>query len=101
MYFIDNDSARDFLIRGSSKSIASFVLLSMFHECESEYPSYPWFNRVPSYSNPADPPSRGDIDTVSKQFNLKYEGPIFLPDEGIDRILRTTSLQELLQEPIS
>jgi hypothetical protein len=92
LYFIDNDSARDALIRGSSKSLASFVLVSMFFSFEARFPSYPWFNRVPSHSNPADPPSRGEVELAVKLFNLKYDGPLFLPDECADQIVATADM---------
>jgi hypothetical protein len=96
LYFIDNDSARDALIRGSSKSIPSFALLSLFYEQEEIHPSFPWFCRVPSSSNPADAPSRGEVQKVVDLFGLKYEGPLIMPDSAVDRLMATTSIVDLL-----
>ena len=61
LVFIDNDPARDSLIRGYSDSTASLALIYQYYDQERQWPSYPWFSRVPSYSNPADAPSRGDV----------------------------------------
>ena len=100
LYFIDNDSARDALIKGSSKSIASFALLTLFFEQEELSYSYPWFCRVPSSSNPADAPSRGDVNSVLKDFETTYEGPLLLPDWAFDRLLEITAVTDLLDHRV-
>ena len=41
----------------------------------------PWFARVPTESNPADLPLRGQAATASKPFKCKYQGVLRLSDE--------------------
>lgn len=57
-YYIDNDSARMALIRGSSNSFISMKLIDFMIRQECATQSWPWFSRVPSHSNPGDGPSR-------------------------------------------
>ena len=66
--WIDNDAARDSLIRGFSPSLASFLIVSQFFAEELKAPNYLWFARVPSHSNIADAPSRGKVAEVVKKF---------------------------------
>jgi hypothetical protein len=73
IYWIDNDAARDSLIRGYSDSAASLSLIYKFYQCERTTPSYLWFARVPSHSNIADAPSRGLAVATAKAFGAKLE----------------------------
>jgi hypothetical protein len=98
LYFIDNDSARDALISGTSKSLASMTILAEFHLVESTKPSYPWYARVPSSSNPADAPSRGDVDSMVKSLSLKYKGPLFCTDDVVQRLLASATFESLLEK---
>ena len=58
LYCIDNDSARDALIKADSQSRHSARLIDEFFKDEASKPSWPWFMRVASASNPGDGPSR-------------------------------------------
>ena len=87
VYFIDNDSARECLIRGYSFSIASFSLVSLFFLVESQAPSFNWFARVPSYSNPADLPSRGKSSQACVDYNAKYNGSMTLDSRDLKFLL--------------
>ena len=57
LYFIDNEGAREVLIKGSSKSRTLLLLGSIFFEMENKDQSLTWLERVPSASNIADAPS--------------------------------------------
>ena len=57
-YFIDNDSARDALIRTASASMYSRDILRSCAEADAVTPQFPWYARVPTASNLADDPSR-------------------------------------------
>jgi hypothetical protein len=72
LYFIDNDPARDSLIRGWSQSDASLSVIFEFYKHERASPSYIWFARVPSFSNIADEPSRVMVVQVAKLFHAQY-----------------------------
>ena len=59
MCFIDNESARSGLIKGSSRNKDSAELIEEFVNRDLEENAFFWFARVPSASNIADDPSRG------------------------------------------
>ena len=60
IFYIDNESARMALIRAHSSSRVSRMLIAAFFKAEEGCACYPWFARVPSHSNVADRPSRGE-----------------------------------------
>jgi hypothetical protein len=66
LYCIDNDSARDALIKADSPSRHSARLIDVFFKTEAAKPSWPWFMRVASASNPADGPSRLCFDLMNE-----------------------------------
>ena len=59
---IGNESARIALVKGTSASPASAILLDAFWQLEAELVAASWFARVPSDSNVADPASRLDFN---------------------------------------
>ena len=64
LFFIDNESARENLIRGRSNSWASRELLLACRVQDARAQSLDWYARVPSRANIADDPSRlkfGDL----------------------------------------
>ena len=59
MCFVDNESARSGLIKGSSRNEDSAKIIEEFVGIDlTEHATF-WFARVPSASNLADDPSRG------------------------------------------
>ena len=68
VHFIDNDSAKFVLIKGTSPCLESAWLTQSFWTNESEADSRSWIARVPSRSNIADGPSRGDRAEVQAAF---------------------------------
>ena len=59
--FIDNDSAREALIRGYSPALRSAELIAVVWSAFASAQASPWFDRVPGPSNLADGPSRPDF----------------------------------------
>ena len=59
--FTDNEAAKACLVKGSSAHEVANKLLFFQALKEAECDRIPWFSRVPSASNVADAPSRGDI----------------------------------------
>jgi hypothetical protein len=49
--------------------VHSDKLVWIFHDVDCTAQSDVWLARVPSHSNPADAPSRGDFDTNVRLFN--------------------------------
>ena len=62
IHFLDNDSARFALIKGSSGSPWSAAILDEFWLTDAALAISSWFDRVCSASNPADPASRLEFD---------------------------------------
>ena len=79
IFFIDNDAARESLIRAFSPSLVSMSLIMVFYKQITTLESLIWFARVPSASNPADLPSRRDTHEACARFNAQYSGKLLLP----------------------
>jgi len=75
--FVDNDSAKEALVRGYSPSVASFNLLITNAEVDVETRCLAWYTRVPSKSNPADDPSRMEFHRRRKFFGAKLVKSVF------------------------
>ena len=57
-WFVDNEAARFSAIKGISATLTMRILVREFFRLEATTPTFPWIERVPSSSNPADGPSR-------------------------------------------
>ena len=64
MFYIDSNSARQALIRGSSPCWSSQLLLLVNSAIGAQSRMSAWFSRVPGYCNPADEPSRLRFDSL-------------------------------------
>ena len=81
LLFLDNEACRFALIKGRS---ASDPMFRMAHSCacmEASMPAFTWIERVASYSNPADLPSREQWEEACYKWNLQFVGDIVLPSE--------------------
>ena len=58
--YVDNEAARFALIRGGSPTQDSAWIAAGFWRADSDLRCHSWFERVPSPSNLADGPSRGN-----------------------------------------
>ena len=56
--WIDNDAARFAILKGTSDSFSLRAMCRVNQQIELESPSSIWYERVSSYSNPSDGPSR-------------------------------------------
>ena len=67
LMFVDNDAAKECLIKGTTRSIASAKLVTDFWALAAEHELYLWVERVASAANPTDAPSRRSCpELVSK-----------------------------------
>ena len=64
--FIDNAAAEGALVRGASASEPSAQIVGRFWETATRFTLDVWIARVPSKSNPADGPSRGDWEWTDR-----------------------------------
>ena len=63
--WIDNEAARFVAIKGSSSSYSLQAMSRVLQQIELEMPSSIWMERVSSYSNPSDMPSRNLVDEAA------------------------------------
>jgi hypothetical protein len=66
--FVDSDPAKFSLIRGTSNSLACADIVKRIHMLISDWRIHVWVTRVPTKSNPADDPSRGDPQATVNNF---------------------------------
>ncbi|CAE6946874.1 SLC24A2 [Symbiodinium sp. CCMP2592] len=71
VYFIDNDGVLLSYIKGTSSSKPMRDILLMWESLEMHAHTWAWWARVPSASNPADAPSRGELDELVKSGALR------------------------------
>lgn len=64
--FVDNEGSKFSLISGSSENKTVAEIVEKFTAFEIEQHCYLWVSRVPSYSNIADAPSRGDLTFLER-----------------------------------
>ena len=77
VFYIDNESSRMAYIRGDGETLRSKSMIESFVDLEARLQLRIWFGRVPSYSNPADSPSRLCNDEVlslgATETNIDWE----------------------------
>ena len=69
IFFVDNEGAREVLIKGSSRSRTLLSISALFFELEDRDHAITWLERVPSDSNVADAPSRGLVSETARLIN--------------------------------
>ena len=65
LLFVDNNAIRDAVAKGTSKSLSMLVMLSELHRIWSQIQCLCWVSRVPTLSNVADVPSRGQAEQAA------------------------------------
>eukprot|EP00435_Cladocopium_sp_Y103_P072300 s179_g39.t2 len=85
VFYVDNDAAKSAFIQGTSPTNAGRTLLDQFTALEANLRLYPWFGRVPSASNPADPPSRMffDLPFLKSGLRIRINFPAHLEGMGL------------------
>ena len=77
IFFIDNESARLALVKAYSPVLASLRLIMECLEWDQKSDCFPWYARVPTYSNLADGPSRLTYTAELKSLGAKIVSPLF------------------------
>ena len=83
LVFIDNDPAREALIRGSSISADSASYVRGCRLLCAAGGLAPWYARVASPSNLADLPSRGDFRLLENSGAIKVEPALVVCDPSL------------------
>jgi hypothetical protein len=71
LFFVDSEPAKNSLVRGTSNAETCAKIVREFYQLVDESKVYPWFTRVPSFSNPADAPSRLDLQECVDLFGAE------------------------------
>ena len=66
VYYIDNDSARQALVKGYSPVLASSRIIHEASLADARLGSFSWYARVPTLSNIGDPASRLDMEELER-----------------------------------
>ena len=85
--WIDNEAARFVAIKGSSDSFSLLAMSRTLQQLELEMPPSVWLERVASYSNPSDMPSRKQVKLAAKLFRASETGVLRVPSRLVDAIL--------------
>jgi hypothetical protein len=88
IWFVDNEAARFSAIKGISATTTMRALVREFFSFEAETPSFPWIERVPSTSNPADGPSRKAPEEVMALLGVDACSVLEHPAELISRLIQ-------------
>ena len=88
IWWVDNDAARYCTIKGLSPSPSMRALVREFYAADALRPSFSWIERVPSKSNCADGPSRGDSAEVLKLLGISECTAFQHPDELIAQLAK-------------
>ena len=86
--WIDNEAARACTIKASSPSPTMRALARVIGDLDVSFPSMTWYERVCSFSNPSDLPSRGNIRQALVDYCLKDGGMIHGDDDLVDLVLQ-------------
>jgi hypothetical protein len=85
--WIDNEAARFVAIKGSPDSFSLLPMSRVLQQLELEMPSSVWLERVSSFSNPSDMPSRKQVKQAAKLLGASESGVLRVPDHLVDAIL--------------
>ena len=97
LWFVDNNSVRDILIKGPTSSPSLFCLLAECFRLSGALQLLWWVSRVPSKSNIADYPSRQDPHTAATMIDGRVLPPLVCNSKLIDACLSVTSYVDYMQ----
>ena len=66
-FYVDNEAAKAACVRAWGSTRLGNSLVKHICVCEVLHKISPWYSRVPSFSNPADAPSRGDTEWLAER----------------------------------
>lgn len=88
IWWVDNEAARFSLIKGQSGSELMNQLVREFFHVDGEFPSFSWIERIPSFSNPADAPSRFEPEASRDLFGAAEICDFIQPKELLSRLVQ-------------
>ena len=86
--WIDNEAARYAVSKGTATAPSLMAMARILQSSETQWPTLMWVERVASYSNPSDGPSRHKVkETAVELGGLPVMEPMSLPDEVVDQLI--------------
>eukprot|EP00435_Cladocopium_sp_Y103_P033666 s1851_g8.t1 len=79
--WIDNEAARICAIKANSPSGTMRSLSRLLADIEALWPGFHWIERVCSYSNPGDLPSRGKLAEAVRRYGIQSIGTLDVSDD--------------------
>ena len=89
LWFVDNDAARYALIKGLSPSQTMRSLVREFYSLDLQFPTFSWVERVPSFSNVADGPSRDDVTEAFEILGVSTCEEFEHPSDLVGKLLQS------------
>ena len=86
--WIDNEAARVSVIKANSGSSTMRALSRVMADIDLMWPTFSWTERVCSYSNPADLPSRDRLQEALVKYQLQDGGTIEPSDELVNFVMQ-------------
>ena len=93
IWWVDNEAARFAIIKGQSGSDVMNHLVRVYFKVDGGFPSYGWVERVPSFSNPADAPSRFEPEAVKGLFDGAEILEFQQPSDLLSNLMQSTAGQ--------
>ena len=90
--FVDNNSARDVAISGAGRNATARALVGFLLKLEMAVCAAPWYSRVPTPSNIADDPSRGEIDKLVQE-GVKQTDPAVELSQIMEVLVETSDMK--------
>ncbi len=102
VWLIDNESARESLVKSYSNSWSARELLFLNAIDDLATNSVSWYARVPSCTNVADEPARAEFTLMSKLGAFKVSAPLIHKQEleaGLEKLVSNKGLDGSFQSP--
>ncbi len=95
--FVDNNSVRDMITKGTTSSPPLFCLLAECFRLAGSMQLVWWVSRVPTKSNIADFPSRQEPETTARMIDGQVIPPIECSTHFVEACLSVTSFVDYMQ----
>ena len=77
-----------------------FALLACIADAMNQFELSAWTTRVPSKSNPADLPSRGEAEMAARLFKCRMEAPWEASEGAVQAILHARSFLSFMSNAV-
>lgn len=86
--WIDNEAARACAIKANSASSTMKVMSRILADIEVQFPNMSWYERVCSFANPSDLPSRGKFHEAAVEYGISNGGSLEADRQLVDEVIR-------------